>query len=147
VFERYTEPARRALFFARYEVAELGGRAIETEHLLLGVLRQARGLTWHVLDGAQVQIDAVRADARSRTAGLERLSTSVEIPFSDETKRILQAAMTEADRLSHNDIGTEHLLLGILCEPETAAGRILTAHGITRAALREELARLPHGRH
>jgi ATP-dependent Clp protease ATP-binding subunit ClpC len=66
----------------------------------------------------------------------------VEIPFSEETKRILNWAVTEADDLSHNYIGTEHLLLGILCEPETAAGQILTAHGIKRALVREEIARL-----
>ena len=141
MFERYTERARRALFFARSEVSELGGRTIETEHLLLGLLRQAKALTGDILDRAQLSADSVRAGMRSHT-GQEKVSTAVEIPFSEETKRILQWTATEADRLGHNYIGTEHLLLGILCEPETAAGQILTAHGLTRAALRDEVARL-----
>jgi ATP-dependent Clp protease ATP-binding subunit ClpC len=50
MFERYTESARRALFFARYEVCQLGGRRIETEHLLLGVSRAANGVVARVLE-------------------------------------------------------------------------------------------------
>jgi ATP-dependent Clp protease ATP-binding subunit ClpC len=142
VFERYTEPARRALFFARYEVSELGGEAIETEHLLLGVMREGKGFTSDILDGAKLQLAAVRADIEARMAGRMKRSTTVEIPFSQETKRILQSAGAEADRLRHDYVGTEHLLLGILCEPETAAGQILTAHGLERATLRDEVARL-----
>ena len=49
MFERYTEPARRALFFARQEVSDVGGAAITPEHLLLGVLRQVRGVTARIL--------------------------------------------------------------------------------------------------
>ena len=147
MFERYTEPARRALFFARYAVHEFGGAVIETEHLLFGMMRHGKGVAADILDRAQLQRDAVREVVQTRMAGHARLSTSVEIPFSEETKRILHAAMAEADRLGHQDIGIEHLLLGILCEPETPAGQMLTAHGIKREAVREELARLPHGRH
>ena len=147
MFERYTERARRALFFARGEASALGGDAIETEHLLLGVMREGKGFTSRVLDRVGLQIDAVRAEVETHMAGRVRHSTSVEIPFSEETKRILQSAAAEADRFGHNYIGTEHLLLGILCEPETAAGQILTAHGVTQVALYEELARLGHARH
>jgi ATP-dependent Clp protease ATP-binding subunit ClpC len=147
MFERYTERARRALFFARYEVSALGGNAIETEHLLLGLLRQSKGLTSDVCERAQLNDDALRAEVKARSAGRVRHSTSVEIPFSEETKRILNAAASEADGLGHNHIGTEHLLLAILCEPATAAGQILTAHGITRVALREEIARVTNPPH
>lgn len=142
MFERYTERARRTLFFARGEVSALGGERIETEHLLLALVREGKGLTSDVFERAQLTLDALRADVRTRMSGRQKFSTSVEIPFSEETKRILNWAATEADRLAHNYIGTEHLLLGILCEPETAAGQILTERGITGAALREEIARL-----
>ena len=142
MFERYTERARRALFYARYEVSHLGGRAIETDHLLLGLLREAKGVTSDIFERAELRLDAVRADVQRRMTGGELVSTSVEIPFSEETKRILNWAVSESDRLAHNYIGTEHLLLGILCEPQTAAGQIMTERGIKRAALREEIARL-----
>ena len=147
MFERYTERARRVLFFARYEISELGGDAIDTEYLLLALVRQAKGFSSDVFERADLKYDTLRDDVRARMAGRVRHSTSVEIPFSLETKRILEGAAAEADRLGHNYIGTEHLLLGLLCEPETAAGRILTAHGIKLSVVREELARLPHGRH
>ena len=45
MFERYTERARRVLFFARYEASQLGSISIETEHLLLGLIREGKGLT------------------------------------------------------------------------------------------------------
>ena len=142
MFERYTERARRALFFARFEISSLGGNAIDTEYLLLGLAREAKGFTSDVFDRAGLAFDALRDDLRERMAGRVKHSTSVEIPFSEETKRILNWAVSEADRLGHNYVGTEHLLLAILCEPETAAAQILAAHGIKRADVREELARL-----
>ena len=142
MFERYTERARRTRFFARYEVSSLGGNAIETEHLLLGLLREGRGVTGDIFERAKLQFDTLRADVQTRMSGRIRHSTTFEIPFSEETKQMLNSAASEADRLGHNYIGTEHLLLGILSEPETAAGQILTAHGIDRAVVREEIARL-----
>ena len=142
MFERYTERARRVLFFARNETSEVGGNEVDAEHLLLGLLRQAKGFSGEVFERAGLRYDALRNDVRTRRSGQVRHSTSVEIPFSQETKRILVAAAAEADRLGHNYVGTEHLLLGILCEPETAAGQILTAHGIKRTDVREQIARI-----
>ena len=139
MFERFTERARRALFFARLEITTLGGDEIDTEYLLLGLAHKATGLTSGVFDRAGLTFDALRDDLRQRMAGRVKHSTTVEIPFSEDTKRILNWAVSEADRLGHKDIGTEHLLLGILCEPETAAAQILTAHGITRADVRKQL--------
>jgi ATP-dependent Clp protease ATP-binding subunit ClpC len=97
VFERYNESARRVLFFARHEVTELGGTAIESEHLLLGLLRENNGLLSRLL--APLPAQKVRTQIASRSQGQTRIATSVEIPFSAETKRVLNLAAGEADRL------------------------------------------------
>jgi ATP-dependent Clp protease ATP-binding subunit ClpC len=142
VFERYTERARRALFFARYETSELGGVAVETEHLLLGLLRAAKGLSSGLFARAQVSFDSVRREIKMRTPAGEKVPTSLEIPFSPGTRRILQSAAAEAERLGHNYIGTEHLLLGMLCESDTAAAQVLLEKGIDLEMVRQEIARL-----
>jgi hypothetical protein len=125
MFERYTERARRVLFFARYEASQLGSISIETEHLLLGLIREGKGLTSRIFARSHLSLENIRKEIEGRTVFREKVSTSVEIPFSAETKRVLQFAAEEADRLLHNYIGTEHLLLGILREERSVAASIL----------------------
>lgn len=147
MFERYTESARRALFFARYEVTALGGRAIEPEHLLLGLLRSATPLLSQILREAKIQTSELRDEITRRLAAEEKVPTSVEIPFGDATKRALHFAAEEADRLLHTFIGTEHLLLALLRDEQGSAGAILSARGLrlepTRARLVELLSASP----
>ena len=114
MFERYTERARRVLFFARYEASQLGSITIETEHLLLGLIREGKGLTSRIFARAHLSLESIRKEVEGRSVFHEKVSTSIEIPFSIETKRVLQFAADEATQLTHNYIGTEHLLLGIL---------------------------------
>src|SRR6187399_2876133 len=102
MFERYTERARRVLFFARYEATQLGSTLIETEHLLLGLIREGKGLTSRIFARSHLSLENIRKDIEGRTVFREKVSTSVEIPFSAETKRVLQFAAEEADRLLHN---------------------------------------------
>ena len=99
MFERYTERARRVLFFARYEASQLGSVSIETEHLLLGLIREGKGLTSRIFARSHLSLETIRKEIEGRTVFREKVSTSVEIPFSAETKRVLQYAAEEADRL------------------------------------------------
>lgn len=147
MFERYTESARRALFFARYEVSQLGATSIETEHLLLGVSRAAGGVVARVLSDAGLSTDTLRREIAARAALGEQTSTSVEIPFSRATQRVLHFAAEEADRLAHAYIGVEHLLLGVLREDDAVAAPILHSHGVkldrVRVAIDTMLAESP----
>ncbi|MEW5980930.1 MAG: ATP-dependent Clp protease ATP-binding subunit [Acidobacteriota bacterium] len=142
MFERYTERARRVLFFARYEASQLGSVSIETEHLLLGLIREGKGLTSRIFQRAQVSLDLIRKEVEGRSIFREKVSTSVEIPFSAETKRVLQHAQEEADRLVHNYIGTEHLLLGLLCEERSLAAAILVEKGMRLTTVRDDIVHL-----
>jgi uncharacterized protein (TIGR02246 family) len=140
MFERYTEKARRAIFFARYEASQYGSKTIETEHLLLGLFREDHTLARKFLTekgGGQ----SLRDEIESHITRGERLSTAVEIPISAECKRILNMAAEEGERLGQKHVGTEHLLLGILREADCFAARLLTERGLTLVWLREEMAR------
>jgi ATP-dependent Clp protease ATP-binding subunit ClpC len=139
MFERYTEEARRSLFFARYEASQLGSLSIETEHLLLGLIREGKALTSRVSARSHLSLEDIRKDIEGRTVFREKVAGSVEIPFSTETKRVLQLAAEEADRLKHHDIGPEHLLLGILREEPSVAASILTARGLSLDRVREDI--------
>ena len=142
MFERYTERARRVLFFARYEASQLGSISIETEHLLLGLIREGKGLTSRIFARSHLSLENIRKEVEGRTVFREKVSTSVEIPFSTETKRVLQHASEEADRLLHNYIGTEHLLLGILREERSVAASILSEKGMRLNTVREDIVQL-----
>jgi ATP-dependent Clp protease ATP-binding subunit ClpC len=140
LFERYTEKARRVIFFARYEASQYGSPYIETEHLLLGLLREDKTLANRFLR-SHGSIESIRKEIEARITIRERISTSVEVPLSQECKRILNFAAEEAERLGHKHVGTEHLLLGILREEKCFGAELLQERGLRLSTLREELAR------
>jgi ATP-dependent Clp protease ATP-binding subunit ClpC len=138
MFEKFTEKAKRILFLARYEASQQGAKQIGTEHILLGLLKEGEDTTRELFTRANVSMDLLQAELERRGPAREKLSTSVEIPFSDETKRVLQFAEEEAERLMHPNIGTEHVLLGLLRLEESAAGRLLAERGMRLYAVRED---------
>ena len=140
MFERYTEKARRVIFFARYEASQFGSPYIETEHLLLGLLREDKALTNRFLR-SQASVESIRKQIEGHTTMREKVSTSVDLPLSHECKRVLAYAAEEAERLSHKHIGTEHLLLGLLREEKCFAAEILHERGLRLSTIREELTR------
>ncbi len=112
MFERYTERARRSIFFARYEASVFGTMEITSEELLLGILREDKSIAMLLNAGAA---EAIRKEIEAHApAKGERVSTSVDLPLSQESKRSLAYAAEEAERLSHKHIDTPHLLLGLL---------------------------------
>jgi len=140
MFERYTEKARRVIFFARYEASQFGSPYIETEHLLLGLLREDKTLANRFLR-SHAAIESIRKQIEAHTTVREKVSTSVDLPLSHECKRVLAYGAEEAERLSHKHIGTEHLLLGLLREEKSFAAEILHERGLRLSAVREEIAR------
>jgi ATP-dependent Clp protease ATP-binding subunit ClpC len=143
MFERYTEKARRVIFFARYEASQFGSPVIEPEHLLLGLLREDKALTNRFLR-SHASVEAIRKQIEANTTVRDKVSTSVDLPLSNESKRVLAYAAEEAMRLSHKHIGTEHLLLGLLREEKCFAAAILLERGLKLEAVREDLKGTPH---
>ena len=140
MFERYTEKARRVIFFARYEASQFGSPYIETEHLLLGLLREDKTLANRFLR-SHAAVESIRKQIEGHTTIREKVSTSVDLPLSHECKRVLAYGAEEAERLSHKHIGTEHLLLGLLREEKCFAAEILHERGLRLSTIREELQR------
>jgi ATP-dependent Clp protease ATP-binding subunit ClpC len=139
MFERYTERARRVLFFARYECTELGSSIIETEHVLLGLLRDGSGLAGRILSTSPLSADRLRTELLRRIGPPQaKIAPSVEIPFGPHIKRALLYTVEEADRLQHSYIASEHLLLGLLREHGSIAAQVLEAEGLRADVVREE---------
>ena len=141
MFERYTEKARRVIFFARYEASQFGSPLIETEHLLLGLLREDKALTNRFIGKTSWDI---RKEIEGNVTVRDKVSTSVDLPLSDESKRVLKYSAEEADRLNCKHIGTEHLLLALLREGKCFAAKLLASRNVKLEFVREEVARTPH---
>ena len=143
MFERYTESARRALFFARFEVSQHGGRAIDSAYLVLGLLRSPTPMVRCILADADLSPGVIRSEIQGRLPEGERVSTSVEIPFADDARRALDRAAREAEDLGHRYIAPEHLWLALLRDETSVAGSVLISHGVRLNDVREAVAKLP----
>ena len=139
MFERYTEKARRIVFFARYEASEFGSESIETEHLLLGLLREDKAIVNRFLPSND-SVSSIRHRIRALTPVRKKISTSVDLPLSHESKRVLAYSAEEAEKLRHPHIGPEHLLLGLLREEKSLAANLLQERGLSIVKIREDLA-------
>jgi Clp amino terminal domain, pathogenicity island component len=142
MFERYTEKARRVIFFARYEASQYGSPYIETEHLLLGLLREDRALAkWFP---GEISIEAgIRTEIEGQITRRERISTAVEVPLTEECRKALKLAGEEADRLGHRHVGTEHVLIALVRVEGSLAAKLLRKRGLKPEAVREQLAKTP----
>jgi 2-C-methyl-D-erythritol 2,4-cyclodiphosphate synthase len=113
MLERFTEKARRTIFFARYEASQYGYTSIEAFHLLLGLVREDKALFRRFkLELSQIREIYERLFPQKR----ERISTAIEVPLTPESKIILKNAAVKADKLGHKHVGTEHLFLSMLAE-------------------------------
>jgi ATP-dependent Clp protease ATP-binding subunit ClpC len=140
VFERFTERAGRILFFARYEASQFGSPSIDTEHLLLGLLREGHGLMARVFANWHLSFEEMRRRIESSIEHRGKISTSIEMPFTLDAKRVLEYAIQEADRLASREVGSAQLLIGILRVEHSLPARLMTEVGMTVDSLRELIA-------
>ena len=128
MFERFTEPARGVVVLAQAEARQLRHDSIGTEHLLLGLLGEERGLAARVLASLSIEADAVREQVRA-IVGEGGEEPGAQIPFDPRAKKVLELSLREALALGHNYIGTEHVLLGLAREHGGVAAQILDGMG------------------
>ena len=138
MLENLTERARRTLFFARYEAAQAGAKAIGSEHLLLGLLRESDEIVEQLLQHFQLSSEDLQAEL-GPTVVVSEIQTPTELPLAEDSRRILLLAAHEAEVLGQPAVGNEHLMLGILRLEGCSATRALAAHGMSLLAVREEL--------
>ncbi|MGI8639993.1 MAG: ATP-dependent Clp protease ATP-binding subunit [Pyrinomonadaceae bacterium] len=142
MFERYTEKARRVIFFARYEALQYGSHVISPEHILLGLMREDKTVSARFFPFRNsLTVEAVRREVEERIILRERIPQSAELHLAPETKRILALANEESRQLQNRHIGPEHLLLGLVREDRSIAAEILYQYGLRLQDVREEVAR------
>jgi ATP-dependent Clp protease ATP-binding subunit ClpC len=138
----FTERTRRVLALSRAAAASLGQDRVDTEHFLLGIVREGEGvgatMLRNLLGGAGDLEEKILAGAiKVPSAGADP-----DLPYTSSAKRVLELAMMEAGDLGHSYVGTEHLLLGLAREERGLAARILSGAGLTPPALRAEMIRI-----
>lgn len=138
MFEKYTEKARRAIFFSRWEAGEYGAIAIDTEYLLLGLLREDGTLTER-FSSLRESMRLIREHIEQNATKRTRIQESVDIPLSKSYQAVLLHSANEANQLNSKDIDTKHLLLGILREERSPAAKILMEIGLTYSTVRENI--------
>jgi len=140
-FEKFSERARRSLTYAQEEAQRFNHNYIGTEHILLGLVREGEGVAARVLTNLGVNLNKVRA-AVEFIIGRGEKTSSGEVGLTPRAKKVIELAVDEARRLSHNYVGTEHLLLGLLREGEGVAGGVLESLGINLERARAETTRI-----
>ena len=140
-FEKFSERARRVLTLAQEEAQQLSHSHIGTEHILLGLVREAEGVAAKVLINLGASLDKVRSAVEFIIGRGEQPVTS-EIRLTPGAKRAIELAIDEARHLGHNYIGTEHLLLGLLHEEKGVAAGVLDSFGVTLERARAETTRV-----
>jgi ATP-dependent Clp protease ATP-binding subunit ClpC len=137
MFERFTDRSRRVLVYAQDEARDLNAD-IGTQHLLLGLIREADGIAAKALGTLGVTYDAVREKIQGEVSADDSAKVGAP-PFTPRAKKVLEFALREALQLGHNYIGTEHLLLGIVREGSGTATEILTEFGVALTGLHDKV--------
>jgi len=141
MWEPFTERARRSIVLAQEEAQRLGNNYIGTEHLLLGIISEGESVAAKVLENLGISLQKVRQEVES-LVGKGGKTTQQEMVFTPRAKRVIELAFEEARGLTHNYIGTEHLLLGLIREGEGVAARVLSNLGVEPAKIRAEITKL-----
>jgi ATP-dependent Clp protease ATP-binding subunit ClpA len=124
LFERFTERARRVVAHAQEESRTLKTGHVGTEHLLLGLLREGRGVAVQVLESSGITVDRTRGEV-VRIVGVGQESAADQVSFTPRARKTLELALREALALGHNYIDPEHILLALTTIKDSSADRIL----------------------
>ena len=138
MFERFTERARKVVYLAQQEAARLGHNVVGTEHLLLGLVAEGEGVAAKALESLDIGLERIRMEVE-KIIGSSETNPFGEIPFTPRAKRVLELAVDEGRQMSHNYVGTEHILLGLIREGEGVAAQVLKNLGADLEKVRKEV--------
>ncbi len=136
MFNRFTERARKVIILAKEEARRFNHDYIGTEHILLGLIREGEGVASMVLQKLGLSLENIRLEIEKLVQPGPTTQIIGDIPFTPRAKKALELAAEEARSLSHNYIGTEHLLLGLIREGEGIASQVLLNLGLELNAVR-----------
>jgi len=136
-FARFTDKARRVVVAAQAAARRGRQEQIRPEHFVLGLLTEPTALAATTLTALDVDLDLLR-ERTEAALGAGGAEPQEQIPFSGPAKKVIELVFREALRLGHNDVGTEHVLLGLLVDDESPAAQLL---GVTHAAAEAHIVR------
>jgi ATP-dependent Clp protease ATP-binding subunit ClpC len=139
MFDRFTDRAKKVMSFARQEAMKFNHEYIGTEHILLGLVQEGSGVAANVLKNMTIDLEKIRHEVEKIVKTGPSMVTMGQLPFTPRAKKVLELSMEEASQLSHNYIGTEHLLLGLIRENEGIAAQVLMNLGVKLDEVREEV--------
>jgi len=146
MFERFTERAKKVINpLAKDESRRLNHNFIGTEHLLLGLIREGGGVAVAVLESLGVDLESVRIEVENQTTPSSDTLTIGDPQFTPSAKKVLELAAEESQKLGHNYIGTEHLLLGLSPDGAGGGARALETLGVTYEKSRDMVINLLGG--
>lgn len=144
MWQRFTESARKVVFYAQEEAQKYGDGYISTEHLLLGLTRDPDTIAARVLNRFDVDLTKLRIAVEESATQYEKTSQQ-EMTLTPRAKRVIDLAYDEARNLHNNYIGTEHLLLGLIHEGDGLAGKVLAKLNVDLFQARDEVRLLQDG--
>lgn len=138
MWQRFTERARKVVFYAQEEAQKFGEGYVSTEHLLLGLVRESDSVAARVLEKLGVSLGRIRQEVEKQLPRGDA-RPSQDMTLTPRAKRVIDLAYDEARNLNNNYIGTEHLLLGLIREGDGLAGRVLAKLGVELERARREV--------
>ena len=137
MFEKFTEKGRKIILYAREEAEKRNSEFLDTEHILLAILREEDSIPVAILRKIGISADTVKFEIEKKISEEVNLLTYGEIPFSPKAKKVLEYAIEEARLLGHPYIGSEHLFLGLIKEEDGIAGKVLRSFGVNLLGARQ----------
>lgn len=141
MWQRFTERARKVVFYAQEEAQKFGEGYVSTEHLLLGLVRESDSVAARVLERLGVSLSRIRQEVERQLPRGDSRPTQ-DMTLTPRAKRVIDLAYDEARNLNNSYIGTEHLLLGLIREGDGLAGRVLAKLGVDLERARREVMNL-----
>ncbi|KAM0821795.1 hypothetical protein ACQ4PT_071942 [Festuca glaucescens] len=141
MFERFTEKAIKVIMLAQEESRRLKHPTVGSEQILLGLIREGTGIGAKVLKSAGLNLTNTRVEVE-KVVGRGSGFVPVEIPFTPSAKKVLESSAEESRQLGHSYIGSEHLLLGLICEDDGVAAIVLKNFQADLGNIRSEVIRM-----
>ena len=142
----FTDRVKKVMQIAREESVRLGNDYVGTEHLLLGLIKEGDGVAVAVMRSMGIDLEELTSSIEktiTSTGGMMTLGQM--LPFTPRAKKVLEIAANEARSMSHKYIGTEHLLLALMKDTESAAANALASAGLDYERVKEEISRVLRG--
>jgi len=139
MYEHFTDTVREVMRLANDEARQFNHEYVGTEHVLLGLVKEGSGIAGKVLKVLEIDLPKVRSEVEKIIKAGPGPVAAGRLPLTPRAKKVLEFAREEAYKLAHNDVGTEHVLLGLLREEEGVASQVLVNLGVSLMVVRRKL--------